>query len=543
MSSIYSASKPKIHPMRAATFFSIGFLSLFLATTTSQVVHAQQNARNFFIAHDLDSAGFEWTAIQQAMNDLLVISTIAEGSSMTPPTGPLRMRVYSGFNHAASIQTNTYQFSGKFRVMNMTAVNDRILMTGGYHDSCFIGGDTLVGLDSFSLDPFIGAFNPQTGDFDWIWHDARLQNNYFHRLRIENNSQQIIASGLADDVSGWLAAFDLQNGQKLWEKHLPGVRTLSDARLDPQLPGSLIITGTIDDNGFINQVPVPITTPITGYRCFVARYFPTTDSVVFLHTTPYITFDFEPSLQLQEYPSSLPELFWSAPMLNPSAGSMLQLRISIHNPSTTDTTAHDMFFTEAEQVVPSRLGNFQFYKTPGFNPNLYTLNAIEITQNHSYPYTVAQLSFSAGTQQPILTNVSGPNLHLAFKSTGQIDVDMIGWHLWYDSSLVYPAASPLQPKWVLLTTGFILSSVPELSPIRFTIYPNPVTEGKFRINTTEPLSIETPWVMRDLQGRMVQQGILGIDENEINCGQLPKGMYFFELRAKGGSSLQKVLIH
>ncbi|MFN3528801.1 MAG: T9SS type A sorting domain-containing protein [Bacteroidia bacterium] len=501
-----------------------------------------QNPRNFFIAHDLDSAGYEWTAMEHTINDFLVISTLPEGSSMTPATGPLRMRVYGGFHNAASIQTNTYRFTGKFRVMNMTAVDDQLLVTGGYHDSCFIAGDTLVGLEPFALDPFIGAFNPQTGAFDWIWHDARLQNNYFHRLRVDHDNQQVIASGLADDVSGWLAAFDLQNGQKIWEKQFPGVRTLSDARPDPQFPGSLVITGTIADNGFINQVPVPVTTPGTGYRCFAARYYPATDSVVFLHSVPYITFDFEPSLQLQAYPGSLPELFWSAPMVNPTAGSMLQLRISVHNPSITDTIAHDMFFTEAEQYVPSRLGNFQLFKTPGINPNLYTLNAIQIDANNSFSYTVAQLGFSAGSPQAVLTHVGGPVLRLAFKSTGHVDVNMIGFHLWRDSTLIFPNASPSQPKWVLLTTGFILSSLAEKSPVHFTVFPNPTGSEGFQIKTEAPIDQAARWYLRDLQGRLVMEGRLNEATELIPTSGMAAGLYFFELHTQQGSGMQKVVI-
>jgi hypothetical protein len=513
----------------------------WLLLLLSPITYAQ-NPRNFFIAHDLDSAGYEWTALEHTTNDFLVISTLPESSNMTPATGQLRMRVYGGFHNAASIQTNTYQFAGKFRVMNMTDADNQVLVTGGYHDSCFIAGDTLVGLEPFALDPFIGAFNPQTGAFDWIWHDARLQNNYFHRLRVDHDNQQVIASGLADDVSGWLAAFNLQNGQKIWEKQFPGVRTLSDARPDPQFPGSMVITGTIADNGFINQVPVPVTTPGTGYRCFAARYYPATDSVVFLHSVPYITFDFEPSLQLQAYPGSLPVLFWSAPMVNPSAGGMLQLRISVHNPSITDTIAHDMYFTEAEQYVPSRLGNFHLFKTPGSNPNLYTLNAVQIDANYSLSYTVAQLGFSTGTLPPVLTHVGGPNLQLAFKSTGHVDVTMIGFHLWRDSTVIFPSASPSQPKWVLLTTGFILSSVPEKSAVQFTVYPNPVSQGQFKIQTEMPFDQPAAWTLRDVQGRTVRQGKLTDAGEPISVAGLEAGMYFFEIETKQGRGVQKLII-
>lgn len=99
-----------------------------------------QNPHNFFIAHDLDSAGYEWTAMEHTTNDFLVISTLPESSNMTPATGPLRMRVYGEFHNAASIQTNTYQFAGKFRVMNMIDADDQVLVTGG--------GITIAGLEA-----------------------------------------------------------------------------------------------------------------------------------------------------------------------------------------------------------------------------------------------------------------------------------------------------------------------------------------------------------------------------------------------------------
>ena len=115
------------------------------------------------------------------------------------------------------------------------------------------------------------------------------------QLSYNGDSSQLLGSGLYNDVSGWLAAFDATNGNLLWEKQWPGARIVSDAKFDPFVPGAILFTGTIDDFGSLNQLPTPLTpAPNTGYRCFLARYFPATDQVQFIATVPYITFDFSP---------------------------------------------------------------------------------------------------------------------------------------------------------------------------------------------------------------------------------------------------------
>jgi hypothetical protein len=108
--------------------------------------------------------------------------------------------------------------------------------------------------------------------------------------------------------------------------------------------------------------------------------------------------------------------------------------------------------------------------------------------------------------------------------------------------VIFPSASPSQPKWVLLTTGFILSSVPEKSAVQFRVYPNPLNQGQFKIQTEMPLDQPAAWTLRDVQGQTVRQGQLADAGEPISVAGLEAGMYFFEVETKQGRGVQKLMI-
>lgn len=513
----------------ASCLFCLGWL-IFLLPANSQ---AQSNPRNYFIAHDLDSAGYEWTAMARDWSGNLVVSTVAESSS-GPAYGPLRLRIHSNIGWYQTPSSTTLMSAGNFRVFDMLG-EQVIWLTGAYKGTSYLGNDTLVGASAQNLNPFIAQYDPNTNSYTWVWHASLPGDHHFQKLR-QGKTDELLACGLASDSMGWLAAFNQFTGQQLWEKKLPGVRTISDARPFPNDTTSYLVTGTMPDTGNIFQVPAPLQGTLTGYRNFLARLFPANDSVVFLRTVPGFAFDFEPVITLG-MPGNPAFFVWSTPTTNNGGVGRSQVRWAISAEMMVDSVVHDFFYQEIEEETGAWYSeNMAFFKTPGFNPNLYDLRST------SGLYTIGQYAFSQATQPPFLTNLHAATLSMAFKSTGSVAVDMQGWHLWRDSTLFFPNASASQPKWVLLTTGFIVSSVPEKSAVQFTVYPNPVNQGQFKIRTDMPFDQPAAWTLRDVQGRMVRQGQLADTAEPISVAGLDAGLYFFELETGKGRGVQKLMI-
>lgn len=510
-------------------FICFAWLLLLLPS----MAYAQSNPRNFFIAHDLDSAGYEWTAMARDWNGSLVVSTVGESSS-GPAFGPLRLRTHSNISRGQTPSSTTLMSAGNFRVFDMLG-EQVIWLTGAYKGTSYLGNDTLVGASAQNLNPFIAQFDPNTNSYTWVWHASLPGDHHFQKLR-QGKTDELLACGLASDSMGWLAAFNQFTGQQLWEKKFPGVRTISDARPFPNDTTSYLVTGTMPDTGNIFQVPAPLHGTLTGYRNFLARLFPANDSVVFLRTEPGFAFDFEPVIILG-MPGTPAFFVWSTPTTNNGGVGRSQVRWAISAEMMVDSVVHDFFYQEIEEETGAwQSENMAFFKTPGFNPNLFDLRST------SGPYTIGQYAFSQGTQPPFLTNLYAATLSMAFKSTGSVDVDMQGWSFWRDSTLSFPNASPSQPKWVLLTTGFIVSSVPEKSAVQFTVYPNPVSQGQFKIQSELGFDQPAAWTLRDVQGRMVRQGQLADVGEPISVVGLDEGLYFFELETSKGRGVQKLMI-
>jgi hypothetical protein len=496
-------------------------------TVKGQIMHV--------FAHDLDSSEYDWTAMASTHVGL-IISTQPKGSLMTPKTGDIRLRVYPPGNIAPGNllpATHTFRYQAKARVMSMESAWGLLYLAGGYNDTTILGNDTLLAQDPWALDPFLAAVDPNTGQVVWTWHRPASQNNFIHRVRHHNG--QIICSGLADDVSGWAAAFDAQSGALLWEKTFPGLRTLSDAAIDPAFPGSLLITGTVDDNGFLNQQPVPVSPPATGYRTFLARYYPDNDSANFIESLPYITFDFSPAFT--KVFRGITAYSWTAPLVSNSIGGMGQVRWKMWGMNWRDTLSHDMYYLPLECSECSNGSThiewMSFYKTPGINPNLYSLTYED--------GPIGQLAFSMGTQTEALGTVFPAGFHLAFESSGSLDIQPIaGWLP--DTLLMYANATPTQRKWVLFSGGIIPANVTEQQTMSATIYPNPVRDGQFSVRLSTPAASPLPWILHDIKGKAVLNGELSESEDLIVCPDLKPGLYFFEIQSPQGRSVQKMIV-
>lgn len=507
------------------SFIYIGCIFL-LSTELSKA----QNPRNYFIAHDLDSAGYEWTAMTKDWNDRLIISTVAESSS-GPAYGPLRLRIHSNLGRNETPQSSTITSAGSFRVFNMH-YDGALWMTGAYKGTSYLGNDTLLATATNNLNPFLALFDPNTNNYVWVWHDSLAGNNYFQKVRA-GNANQIIASGIANDSMGWVAAFNAANGQLLWDKKLPGVRTISDARPFPNDTASFLVTGTMADSGSIFQAPLTLNGAGTGYRNFLARLYPAIDSVEFLHHLPGHAFDFEPAI-VKRSGSWFPDYVWSTPFSTANSSARAQMVWDITSRFILDTLLHEFYYQNVEeQQYP--IENLVVLKTPGINPQLFDLRSTTGT-------FIGQFAFSQGTQAPFLANLSGAALSLAFRSTGSVQVDLSNWNFYNDSTLFFPNVSPNQPKWVLITTVFIISSVPQKSAVQFTVYPNPVNQGQFKIQTELGFDQPAAWTLRDVQGRAVRQGQLADAAESISTTGLVPGMYFFELESPKGRGVQKLIV-
>jgi hypothetical protein len=508
-------------------------LCLLLGTLTAK---AQPPGRTFRTL-DLDSMGYEWTALV-AEYDNFYVSTIPETDSLNPETGPLRLRTYLSTSWNTP-PAQTKHFAGKMRVNNMAYHSDRLYLGGMFTDSSSLDSFSLIPHQVGQKDAFIAAFNTTTQQIVWRWQKAEAGHNYVHQIRYHYSTalaNRLVASGITQSNQGWLAILDATTGQVLHEKSFPGIRTMSDAIYDSKVPGSLLLTGTCSDSGYINQQQVPLTPPFTGVRTFLARYYPTNDSIVFLKSAAYDDFDFSPSMSDDD--------FWSTPSIDTLRPGYKQLLFDNFIPQSApvDSTQHLGMFSIAKSVESQR--PMQVHLTLRLAPPIplqYEVNIAflgmpcQLELDHWAPTGPAKM-FMHESSSPGL----GSSFYLAFPMK-QYSLLSYATSLFEENYLAQP--QPHQHKWILIYSPPVGGSVANISQIKFSISPNPVSHGSFRLRTQDPFQHALPWLLRDLQGRVVQQGVLPPGEDEIQCGQLPKGMYYFELRSTAGSGVQKVLIH
>lgn len=479
---------------------------------------------------DLDSIGYEWTALQIEFSNIYV-STIPETDSINPETGLLRLRTYSNFWQNTPVSQTKY-FLGKTRVNNMAVNNNQLYLAGMFTDTSSLDSFQLIPYQIGQKDAFVASFNPISQQTQWRWQRNTAGDNFIHQIRYSNlpsSLNRLVASGI-DNNEGWLIILDAANGQSLYEKTFPGIRTLSDAVYDSKVPGSILLTGTCSDTGYINQVPIHLHPPLTGIRTFLARYFPSNDSVVFLKSLTYNAFDFAPTMSNDAY--------WSAPTIDTARTGIKQLLYNNFLPQSLpfDSVQHAGFYAISQSYSHWRTSQMHQIITP-FSPDplIYSLSSgcclppgSELELDH----------WGTGPSKMFLVD------HFATFVAFPMKMQATLWSAFniLQDALFYPP-QPHQHKWIIMVFPPPPDHVASISQIKFSISPNPVAHGSFRVRTQDPFQYALPWLLRDLQGRVVQQGVLQPGEDEIHCGQLPKGMYFFELRSTAGSGVQKVLIH
>lgn len=481
----------------------------------------------------LDSSGFAPTAMGTVEN-LVAIASQPEGSTFFPRTGDLRLRIHPVNNLSSTLLAPiaSVQFPGEFVANHILGMGNlavsRFLIAGGFHDTCYLPNDTLIGFEPLALDPFLMRVNAQTGQPEWVWHRRQAQNNYIHKINYEAGQGTILASGLYDDVSGWLAAFNASNGQLLWEKAWTGARTVSDACFDPDFPGAVLFTGTIDDFGHLNNIPTPLTPlPNTGYRTFLARYWPANDSVQFIATTPYITFDFEPSLVVDNAvplrtSTSWQRYFWSTPSI---ANGQQYILYTIGGFWSNDTLQvqqmHGQFAADVQQIGAGPVLLYQAPNAP------HQSHVIRWLRGSAWPDTL----FLANSSEPGRVGAVGgfgSNYYLTVKASGAVRLKCEWGNC--DTTFAIPGASPFTPRWIILHRKINYVGLPEVKNLPYSVYPNPVQGRELFIQLAQPTSETILWQLHDLQGRRLASGSLAADDNRIQLPALATGMYLLEVQ-------------
>lgn len=520
------------------------FTLLLLALTSAATLVKAQFLKAQYELLDYDTVGFEPTAMASSQLDLLVASQ-PEGSTSTPKTGNLRLRFYPQNQPivAASARVKL-NFRGKVRVNSAVAsdFNTDFFITGGFMDSTFLPNDTLIGFEPLALDPFLMAVDGQTGFVRWVWKRPAAQNNYFTKLTYNGDSTQLLASGLYNDVSGWLAAFDATNGNLLWEKQWPGARTVSDAKYDPFVPGAILFTGTIDDFGSLNQLPTPLTPlPNTGYRCFLARYFPATDVVQFIATVPYITFDFSPHFiadwnALQPGPGYI----WTAPYVsatNSQGSQIFQPQFALTGNGYPDSLATEFEFYSYSSLFGGFSSPGWMHKTAGAGPGNYSLSRtiLGVSQLRN------SMQLSTGSSVNGIGDFLGSRMVVAIRSTGSIAFRADSSST-VDTALTVSGASVNNPRWVLVAQSLVLVNSIEADKLSFRVYPNPSLEGSVWLEVDGQSSAGGTWTIRDLQGRSLKQGNMQEVRTQLSTEGLAKGIYLVEIQHQQQKGIKRLVV-
>lgn len=101
---------------------------------------------------------------------------------------------------------------------------------------------------------------------------------------------------------------------------------------------------------------------------------------------------------------------------------------------------------------------------------------------------------------------------------------------------IWDAATPNVKDTVSFTFMAAAANSVALTPsLEYTIYPNPASQ----LLTVEGLQLPTSFSIVSLDGRIMQSGVLGVDEKNIDIATLPVGTYTVELRNSSASSSEK----
>ncbi|GEM_PF-3625297 len=526
--------------LRICTAASLLFLSCF------QLGYAQE-----WQAYDLDTTENRWTALSvqpyPLTGSIAHFFAVAGLDTRFPvqqatgeAVGTLSIKFYRKPNdQQAPWRLNSLVIPGNARINSMSWSGMDLIIGGVFLDTLVLGTDTFINPEQFALDAFLAKIT-MSGDILWSWHGRAWQNNTIQRIRYrETTDSWVAACGLGSDVDGWMGLFDPFNGNLVWSKDLTQIRTVSDlgfAADTAQYPG-LWFCGSADPAGGIDGVPLPPSLPLTGYQNYLGKIFPfRQDSVQLLKTISYITFDFESQLEFPVGGSPL----WSATGHTQVGGQAYEQSIFELPASGSLVTLRDSFSHQGRfLLIPGRQdfpqgmtpqGNLVIY-TPHTAPGQYNLDRVNQPLDGSF-----QFGTSLGDQW--LGTLADHQLYLAAEVPSQLTYQGD-----IPQSITFSTFSSQERRWVLFyrsNTATSLETTGELSG--FELFPNPVVSRQLNVRFPENSPALTRWVLRDLQGKTVQEGLFSEPETTLSLEKIQSGLYIMELNRGNQKAFRKVVL-
>ena len=481
---------------------------------------------------ELDSLGFEWTAAS-SYTWRFFAATLPEVDSISPETGMLRLREY-GSLHSSNVPTQTFYYPGKMRANSIEDAMNHAFVGGFFTDTSQLDSLTLFPTIVGNRKAFVGSMNLQNHRFAWAWQDSSSGVSGIHQIRHSNQTafpHRLTISGSVNDSMGMLVVLNATNGNIILQKHFPGIRTLSDAVADFKVPGSILLAGTCRDDGHISEKPIPLSGPLTGIRSFWARYFPANDSVVFIRSLPYTRFDLLPTFSSNGI-ASLPTATPTDPLIK-----QLYFDREAATAQAVDSVRHNgrlLFHKEAPGTYPVT----HFYETATWPNNNFHVWQLEC---RSCFHREAIIEFDSW--QPTSKRVFSLS---QFDAVLAIPVRLLLDAYNVNGSFAGFVQSPdvsFKHNWVIMQFLPFGDAVKTNDKSAIQVYPNPVNQGQFKIQTEMPFDQPAAWTLRDVQGRTVRQGQLTDASETVQVGDVPSGMYFFELQLAEGSRFAKIMIH
>lgn len=96
----------------------------------------------------------------------------------------------------------------------------------------------------------------------------------------------IFCCGMDGDITPFIAKYS-SSGAVIWKRGFQDVRTIDDIALSPE--GHIYISGTSNPYALFDSMPIPKTTPETGYCIFLTR-LDENGKVLWVRSNPFITF-------------------------------------------------------------------------------------------------------------------------------------------------------------------------------------------------------------------------------------------------------------
>lgn len=509
---------------------------------------------------DVDTANQEWSAIT-SYDQTILISTVDNPHPTNQPLGQkvgnIRLRWYKyGQNGTYDPLIDTTQlFCGNARVSNIVGYgNDEFILGGGFADTLVLGQYTLVNNDPFSYDPFVFKVNRQ-GQVLWVWSVHRPQNNYFHRLKKHTLANyELLAVGLADDVTGWIASINPNTGSLLWEEIVTGSRTVSDAQvITSSGDTSLMITGSCANFTQMFGLPVPNATPITGYQNYLFRRDLKNQQGGFIKVVAHNTFDFEAYLiskplyafsTLYKSLNAYLALIWITPYEDDSlAGGFRQLKTEF---------SYDSFRNTYDEVNPFSISHDGIFSSVplsnqwGFFSQQYVV--FKAANGPNNQMIIQNMDWMGKTFLNLGINNPHPPLGIFDELINLWLAIPVNQYITYTSdfgssgSLLFPNVSTSSPRWVLITRNEYTSLPKNQSALKFDIYPNPIQNNRFTLRLNENISNTVTWQLLDLQGRCLMHGETDLNEQEIVLTGLRSGLYTLSVTGANKNGFKKIIV-